>query len=115
MILFTGAIISSRFKNMKDTFTRNLRVVKESKRSGAGTDNIYKPKWPLFERLMFLQKTCVQGDSQSNIPSIQLESISDSDSSKFSNEMNNSSTSCTSDVPFNVYYDEALQVNYFSK
>ncbi|XP_071652235.1 transcription factor Adf-1-like [Temnothorax longispinosus] len=53
---FTGAVVSSRFKNMKDTFARNLKVMKESKRSGAGTDNIYKPKWHMFERLMFLQE-----------------------------------------------------------
>ncbi|XP_036148961.1 uncharacterized protein LOC114255608 [Monomorium pharaonis] len=103
--------MSSRFKNMKDMFARNLRLVKELKRSEAGTDSIYKPKWPLFERLMFLKKTCVLGESESNIPSIQLETTNSeiqSTISNFSNEINNS-TSCTADVPLNVYYDEALK------
>ncbi|XP_071639677.1 uncharacterized protein [Temnothorax longispinosus] len=106
---FTGAVVSSRFRNMKDTFARNLKAMKESKRSGAGTDNIYKPKWHLFERLMFLQKSCIQGDSQSNISPIQLETTaaSDSESSQIIDEVNDN-TSCTQNT-LHIYYDEALQ------
>ncbi|KAM0732506.1 hypothetical protein ACS0PU_000667 [Formica fusca] len=70
LVLFAGVVVSNRFKNIKDTFARNFKSMKESKRSGAGTDNLYKPKWHMFEGLMFLKKTCVQGESESNIPSI---------------------------------------------
>lgn len=111
-MLFTGTMVSNRFKNIKDTFTKNLKAVKQSKRSGAGTDNIYKPKWHMFERLMFLQKTCVQGDSQSNISSI-LATLN-SESLQYS-KVSDSDTSCTEDVSDIYYYDETLQVNYFLK
>lgn len=52
---------------MRDTFMSNLRRVKESKRSGKGTADIYIPKWYLYDRLKFLQKTVVESTSISNI------------------------------------------------
>jgi len=45
----------------------NLRRVKESKRSGKGTADIYIPKWSLYDRLKFLQKTVIQSTSISNL------------------------------------------------
>lgn len=56
----------------------NLRRVKESKRSGKGTTDIYIPKWPLYERLKFLQQTIAQSTSVSNItlPSEKLDNMS---------------------------------------
>jgi len=45
----------------------NLRRVKESKRSGKGTADIYIPKWYLYDRLKFLQKTVIQSTSISNL------------------------------------------------
>lgn len=97
--------------------------MKESKRSGAGTaplrlDYIYKSKWHMFDKLMFLKKTCVQGNSESNIPSSQLLEITNSKlstSQSCDNEVNDN-ISCTENTSlFNYYYDDALQVNYFSK
>ncbi|XP_077282836.1 uncharacterized protein LOC143908881 [Temnothorax americanus] len=64
---FSGSIVASRFKSMRDTFMSNLRRVKESKRSGKGTADIYIPKWPLYDRLKFLQKATVQSASISNL------------------------------------------------
>ncbi|XP_024890229.1 uncharacterized protein LOC112466398, partial [Temnothorax curvispinosus] len=64
---FSGSIVASRFKSMRDTFMSNLRRVKESKRSGKGTADIYIPKWPLYDRLKFLQKAAVQSASISNL------------------------------------------------
>ncbi|KYN18149.1 hypothetical protein ALC57_09550 [Trachymyrmex cornetzi] len=52
---------------MRDTFMSNLRRVKESKRSGKGTTDIYTPKWSLYDRLKFLQKTVIQSTSTSNL------------------------------------------------
>ncbi|KYN19319.1 hypothetical protein ALC57_08346 [Trachymyrmex cornetzi] len=107
-------MVSQRFKNIKDTFSRNLKTMKESKRSGTGTDNIYKPKWHMFERLMFLKKTCAQANSVSNIPSMQLDAVT-------SNSIVNSLQSCdivvedsiSNDISsYNIYYDEASQVSH---
>ncbi|KYM96862.1 hypothetical protein ALC62_12472 [Cyphomyrmex costatus] len=106
-------MVSHRFKNIKDTFSRNLKTMKESKRSGTATDNIYKPKWHMFERLMFLRKTCVQGNSVSNIPSMQLKTAT-------SNSTVNSLQSCDvvmedsicNDISsHDIYCDEASQVS----
>ncbi|KYM99560.1 hypothetical protein ALC62_09693 [Cyphomyrmex costatus] len=52
---------------MRDTFMSNLRRVKDSKRSGKGTADIYIPKWSLYDRLKFLQKTVVQSTSTTNL------------------------------------------------
>ncbi|KYQ53544.1 hypothetical protein ALC60_00070 [Trachymyrmex zeteki] len=106
-------MVSQRFKNIKDTFSRNLKTMKESKRSGTGTDNIYKPKWHMFERLMFLKKTCVQANSVSNIPSMQSEIVT-------SNSIVNSLQSCdivvedsiSNDISSYVIYDEESQVSH---
>lgn len=62
---------------MKDTFMSNLRRVKDSKRSGKGTADIYIPKWPLYNRLKFLQKTMVQSTSISNLITSSEENIDD--------------------------------------
>jgi len=52
---------------MRDTFMSNLRRVKESKRNGKGTADIYILKWSLYDRLKFLQKTVIRSTSISNL------------------------------------------------
>lgn len=42
---------------MKNTFSRNSKAIKESSKSGAGTDQIFVPTFIHFERLMFLKET----------------------------------------------------------
>lgn len=99
-----GGDCCARFKNLKDTFMRNLRKVQESKTSGSGTDDLYKPKWNLFSNLKFLQKTCVQTGSVSNI-----ETQPSSDSSQTTIV----DLEAQSQVA-GVYYDETLQVSFVS-
>lgn len=85
--------------------------MKESKRNGTGTENLYKPQWHMFDRLMFLKKACVQAESESNIPSILLKTTdtSNSELSQFCNKENN--IPCTQNMPlFNMYFDDTLQV-----
>jgi len=47
---------------------RNWRKVQDSLRSGAGTDDVYRPKWTLYGSCQFLKKTCAQSAATSNIP-----------------------------------------------
>ncbi|KAK3922208.1 Transcription factor Adf-1 [Frankliniella fusca] len=63
----SSEVAKKRFINMRDTFMENNKKVKESKRSGTGAENIYKPKWPLFQSLTFLLKTVEQAESISNL------------------------------------------------
>ena len=78
---------------MRDTFMDNHRKVKESKRSGTGSD-VYKPKWPLYDVLSFLIKTAQQSDSISTMDSQCTQSTS------------------TASPLTNMYYDDNVQVSY---
>jgi len=70
IIFDIGAIVKKRFINMRDIpFMDNLRRMKESlqRASGKGADEIYKPKWPLYNSLLFLKETCAIVANTSNI------------------------------------------------
>lgn len=69
--IFTADMVLHRFTSMKQTFMTNYRRERESKgrSSGKSSEEIYKPKWILYEKLKFLRKTCVQADSLSNLQS----------------------------------------------
>lgn len=54
---------------MRGTFLDNDRKVRESKRSGSGYDEIFKPRWPLYTKLQFLRKTISSAQSVSNLSS----------------------------------------------
>lgn len=115
---FVVSIVASRFKSMRDTFMSNLRRVKESKRSGKGTADMYIPKWYLYDRLKFLQKTLVQSASISNITT---------SSKKFDDCMSQtkqiSSELLTQCLPeqevieeppvLNIYYNDSMKVSYY--
>lgn len=64
-------MVQHRFTSMKQTFMVNHRKERESKErcSGKSPDEMYKPKWILYERLKFLIKACAQAVSQSNLES----------------------------------------------
>lgn len=68
---FTADMVLHRFISMKQTFMTNYRKERESKGrcSGKSPEEIYKPKWILYEKLKFLRKTCAQADSLSNLQS----------------------------------------------
>lgn len=98
---FSGSTARDRdFVNMRTTFMKNDKLIRESKSSGEGSDDIYKPKWPLFESLTFFRKSTAQASSISNLPS--------SSQSCFCNESSNntqetlSHPSETHDVNFNI-------------
>ncbi|XP_032678496.1 uncharacterized protein LOC116847518 [Odontomachus brunneus] len=60
--------VKKRWNNIKGTFLDNNRKVRESKRSGSSTEDIFKPRWPLYTRLQFLKKTISSAQSVSNFP-----------------------------------------------
>ena len=103
MSLVSGDDVMNHFKSLKDTFMRNWRKVQESKSSGAGSHDVYRPKWSLFSNLKFLLKMCVQSGSTSNIES-QTQNTS-SQGSVVEIELQNQTQQ--------YYYDENLQVRYF--
>ncbi|XP_071579431.1 uncharacterized protein [Temnothorax nylanderi] len=115
---FSGSIVASRFKSMRDTFMSNLRRVKESKRSGKGTADIYIPKWPLYDRLKFLQKAAVQSASISNL-TISSEKPDDTMSQIEEQTSNESLTQCRAEedqevvaeksTVLNVYYNDSME------
>ncbi|XP_071642179.1 uncharacterized protein [Temnothorax longispinosus] len=93
--LFTAEIVAKRWKNMKETFMKNLAKFKEckNKNSGNGADDGFQPTWYLYKRLLFLMKTCAQAESESNLPNPPL-----------------SATSSDTDLAFhNIYYDENVR------
>lgn len=64
-------MVQHRFTSMKQTFLTNFRKERESKGrcSGKSPEEIYKPKWILYDRLKFLKKACAQASSLSNLQS----------------------------------------------
>ncbi|KAJ8666462.1 hypothetical protein QAD02_008124 [Eretmocerus hayati] len=57
-------LLSQRFKTIKETYQDNQRKVNESKRSGCGTEDVYKPKWFLWPHVQFLRKVCDMSESK---------------------------------------------------
>lgn len=74
---FTGELAKKKFKDLKENFAKNLRKVREAhnKCSGSGRDEMYKPTWPVYEYLLYLQKACAQAESVSNIDSPTSQSV----------------------------------------
>lgn len=96
---------------MKQTFMTNYRRERESKgrSSGKSPEEIYKPKWILYEKLKFLRKTCAQADSLSNLQSPL--NISNSNSNVESSQ----NDTATANIEFleNDYGD--IQVSFVTK
>ncbi|KAJ8678217.1 hypothetical protein QAD02_014004 [Eretmocerus hayati] len=103
-----GDQVSQRFKTIKETYSDNYRKVKDSKHSGCGTEDVYKPKWFLWLHVQFLEKVCDMGESVCNIPQPTSQShVPDNTSSLNSDEPNNLKYLLIDGVPY--YFDESLQ------
>ncbi|XP_062554755.1 uncharacterized protein LOC134219882 [Armigeres subalbatus] len=46
--------VKTKWRNLRDRYVKELRKVKQTGTSGAGTEDVYKSKWFLFEELEFL-------------------------------------------------------------
>lgn len=105
LTLFSVDNIMARWKSMRETWQDNLNRVNESKRkcSGNGPEDMYRPRWKLWEPLQYLKKACVVTESVSNINSKSQESFIDSPST--SSHSNSSLTLDGANILSNVYYD----------
>lgn len=46
--------MKERWGAIRHTFTKNVRKVETSRRESVTGEPLYKPSWPLFEKLIFL-------------------------------------------------------------
>lgn len=64
----TKETVVKKVDSLRSNFRKELKKIKESKRSGAGTDNVYIPKLWYFEKLQFLLDQETPRSGVSNIP-----------------------------------------------
>lgn len=103
---------------MRGTFLDNDKKRRDSKRSGSGSEKIFKPRWPLYTKLEFLKKSISCSPSVSNLlPTVQCLS------SQFENEKENqdptlqtdnienpSQQTCIIDKEMQYYFDKNSKV-----
>lgn len=110
--------MKKRWTNIKGTFLENDKKVRESKRSGSGTDQIFRPKWSLYSRLKFLKKTIYTPQTLSNfVPTMQHVSLKSQLRDKQDENFNitnlhipSAETSCDKNEDVQFYYDKPSQV-----
>lgn len=110
-LIIVGDMIYKRFQNMESTFRANERKIRQSKTSGKGTDEIYKPKWEYYDMLLFLKRTCAQSDSIDNLSSQNNISLSNQEMVNCSSVPNSYSDVQNTSGITNVYYDENMEVS----
>lgn len=73
----TIADLKNKIKNIRSIYNRELSKIRDSGKSGAGTDDIYKPQLKWFEKAdLFLRRISQSRRSKSNMVSITLLFIS---------------------------------------
>nr|CAH7740931.1 unnamed protein product [Callosobruchus chinensis] len=61
-------LLKSRIKSIKDSYRQELQKIEKSKKSGCGTDQIYKPKLSWFTDATYLSEVVTTRSSTSNLP-----------------------------------------------
>ena len=62
--------LRKKIKNLKDAYRNEVNKVKKSMKSGAGTDDVYKPKLVWFEKADAFWRNVISGrESSSNLVS----------------------------------------------
>ncbi|CAG2238693.1 unnamed protein product [Mytilus edulis] len=88
--------INKRINNLRTYYKREMNKVEDSKRSGAGTCEIYESKWPMYQSMdKFLRTQVRKRVSKSNINSSTTEGDDNADDSGSDSVTANSSTSST--------------------
>ena len=63
--------LKNKIHSIRNTYTNELRKMEKSKKSGSGSDEIYKPKIPWFNLAdSFLRKIVTKRKSHSNLVSL---------------------------------------------
>ncbi|KAI2808453.1 hypothetical protein BLOT_006397 [Blomia tropicalis] len=70
------SFVQKKVRNLRTQFNAELKKEKDSLRSGAATDDIYKSKWKHFDSLLFL-KGSVESDKTTSSLSISTNSSQD--------------------------------------
>lgn len=61
--------VTKKIHGFRTQYSENKNKIKKSINSGAGTDEIYQPKWFLFDSLSFLDQHTKVRESVSSLPS----------------------------------------------
>lgn len=59
--------IKLKIHTLRNQYLRELRLIENSKKSGAGVDEIYKPKLWCFQQLKFLNRHCITRPGKGSI------------------------------------------------
>lgn len=71
--------IQRKLQGLRNSYTRELRQVNESKKSGAGADDVKKSSWPFYDYMHFLRPVIVITTKiASNMVSLKRQSESNS-------------------------------------
>lgn len=70
--------VVKKINNLRSTFRKELKKVNDSKRSGAGSDDIYVPSLWYFNNLMFLVDQETPDTSESTFNAVDNENNQDS-------------------------------------
>lgn len=63
----TTEVAKKKINNLRSQYLDYLNKIKQSKTSGASTDDVYKPTWWLFEDMSFLDAHIAQRKGESSI------------------------------------------------
>ena len=59
--------IKTKLQSFRTQFGKEVNLYEKSKKSGAGTDEIYTPKYEFYDGLLFLQPVISKRGSTSNL------------------------------------------------
>lgn len=82
----TKEMVKTKINSLRSSFRRELKKMKESRRSGAGADDVYVPHLWYFELLLFVKDHETPRQSVNNIEDVGNESESDNRHSEIENE-----------------------------
>ncbi|XP_022162645.1 uncharacterized protein LOC111028339 [Myzus persicae] len=73
----TKSVVVKKINNLRSSYRKELKKVKESTRTGSGADDVYQPKLWYFNILSFLDDQDTPRNSRSNIESDDENSVSE--------------------------------------
>lgn len=65
LCFFIDQQITSKFYSLRKTFFVNYKKVESTSASGAGSDNVYEPTWPHFDRMFFVRDSSIPNSTLS--------------------------------------------------
>lgn len=73
----TKSVVVKKINNLRSSYQKELKKVKESTRTGLGADDVYQPKLWYLNMLSFLDDQDIPRNSRSNIESDDEKSVSE--------------------------------------